>query len=200
MKREWMIAGVLMAVISLPFVGGARAEDRPSGSDASGAPFPGDPNASFSKRSESTALLWSLLATVVPAVLTAPTTFGESEGSGDGAGAAFIFLGSVMVGPSLGHFYAGCPGRAMAGIGIRTAALIGLSAAIAATWDGDSSGGNVLAFTSLGIGAGFIVWDIASAPGSARRYNESHRRSQVSLGLGPVGSTGVPGVRFAASF
>jgi hypothetical protein len=195
MKNKSMIAGVLMAAISVSFAGDVRAEaPAPVGRDTSGVPLSGDPKSSFSERSESKALLLSLLATAVPAALSA-YAISESEGS---EGASLVLLGSLVVGPSLGHFYAGKPGRALLGMGIRSAALFGLAGAVAMSWDEESAGGNTLAVASLGIGAASIVWDIASAPASARRYNETHGENRLSIGLGPVGSA--PGILVAASF
>jgi hypothetical protein len=191
MKNKSMIAGVLLAAISVSMVGDVSAETPASvGRDTSGVPLSVGPT-SFSERSESTALLWSFLATAVPVAVSAPSAFSESGSQG----AAWVFLGSLVVGPSLGHFYADRSGRALLGLGIRTAAIVGLVGATTISWDNQSTGGDALALVSLGIGAVSVVWDIASAPASARRYNETHR---LSIGLGPVGSA--PGILVAASF
>ena len=193
MKNKSMIAGVLMAMISVPFAGNVRAE-APASLQRDTSPLTGELQPSSSERSESKALLLSLVATVVPGTLSALAMSESSENRG----ADLVFLGSVVVGPSLGHFYAGRPGRALLGMGIRTAALVGLSAAVAISWDEESTGGDGLALASLGIGAASIVWDIATAPASARRYNDTHRENRLSIGLGAVGSA--PGILVAASF
>ena len=196
MKNKSMIAGVLMTAISASLAGDVRAEVPSSiATDTSGVPLSGDPKFSLSERSESKALMLSFLATAVPVALSAPTAFSGSEGS---EWAGWVFLGSLVVGPSLGHFYAERSGRALLGMGIRTAAVVGLAGAVAMSWDEESPGGNALAVTSLGIGAVSILWDIASAPASARRYNETHGENGLSIGLGPVGSA--PGILVAASF
>jgi len=193
MKNKSMIAGVLLAAISVSFAGDVRAEAPASvGTDTSGVSLGEDPKSSFSERSESKALLLSFLATAVPAALSAPAAFSESEGS---EVAGWVFLGSLVVGPSLGHFYAGSPGRALLGMGIRTAAIVGLAGAVSMSWNDESPEGSALAVASLAVGAVSIVWDIASAPASASHYNETHG---LSIGLGPVGSA--PGILVAASF
>src|SRR5689334_4211896 len=60
------------------------------------------------RKSGSTAFLWSFAGTAVPWVVA----FGSSAELG-AAPAALVTVG-MLAGPSLGHFYAGRPGRALA--------------------------------------------------------------------------------------
>jgi hypothetical protein len=151
-------------------------------------------------KSERTALLTSILGTTIPiaagtALALAHDESSTSDGSDDVA-AALIFTG-VVFGPSMGHFYADRPGKAFAGIGLRTLSIVGLGAAVAASWDSPSDEANAMAIGSLTLGALVAISDIASAPKSARTHNESMEAHRVSVGLGPVGSA--PGVRVAVS-
>jgi hypothetical protein len=198
MKRLLVVLSVFMILHP------GYAWSAPSGHDSQGPenvplgiqpvmdPLPGE-------RSEATALLLSLCATAIPAVLAAPAAFGEG-GEGQGQTAALVFLGSLIVGPSVGHFYAGRPGRGLLGIGVRVVALFGIAGAVAMSWDEESSGGNAMAFASLGAGAGFLIWDIASAPRSARIHNRALRERHAALGIGRIGGTDAPGVVLTASF
>jgi hypothetical protein len=84
---------------------------------------------------------------------------------------------------------------------MRVVALFGLAGAVAATWDDPSSeGGAILAVASLGLGAGFVAWDILSAPQSARIHNRNLREKRLSLGVGSVGGAGVPGMVLTTTF
>src|SRR5690349_22667086 len=131
-------------------------------------------------KSENTALMLSLAGTVVPAAVSAPAAFGDEEN----VGAAWVFLGALLLGPSVGHFYSDRPGRALAGIGIRGVAMVGLGGAIAASWDSENSDADALAVASLGLGAACIAYDIVRAPHSARVQNNMVRQSKVTASMG----------------
>ena len=149
-------------------------------------------------KSGTTALLLSIVGTVVPAAASAMAC-GECSGPEDG-GEALVFLGALVVGPSLGHFYADRPGRALAGIGIRTLALAGVAGAVAATWNTDNAGGEALGFVSLALGGAAVAWDIIRAPHSARVHNEKLQQGQAGLRFIPLHGTSGLGLRVSASF
>ena len=151
-------------------------------------------------KSPQTALWMSMLGTVVPLAMTIPTVFRESSGPDDGQMEALLFLGGLVVGPSLGHFYAGRPGRAFSGMGLRIVGLGGLAGAFAMSWDSDSSGAEPLALISLGLMATTLVWDIAAAPKSARIHNDKIKKAQLSVGMVPVDGKPALGLRTQLTF
>jgi hypothetical protein len=145
-------------------------------------------------KSGSTAFLSSLVGTTVPVALGIATA---SHDEGSGAGAALI--GGYLLGPSLGHFYAGRPGRAFKGIGIRTAILAGVGALVSATWDRPGNDGlAALGIAGLGVGVIDGLVDIADASRSARIHNEEVRQSRLRLTPATVGMA--PGVRVDVAF
>jgi len=124
-------------------------------------------------KSESTALRLSMLGTGLPlgtGVLVA------------GDAGAWIFLGGAVLGPSLGHFYAERPGRALIGVGIRSAAIVGLAAAIGSSWEDESGGAAALGIGCLMVGTASIITDIAEAPRSARKHNAGVGERRFSVG------------------
>jgi hypothetical protein len=95
-------------------------------------------------KSESTALLGSLACTAAPLILAGTLISGNSEEFG-----LCIGFGGVVLGPSLGHFYAEQPGRGIQGIMIRTSIVVGItgfSCLVTKDSDPDSRGFTVLSF------------------------------------------------------
>ena len=124
------------------------------------------------RKSSSSAFLWSLGGTLVPwAVIVAVS-------SDSSPAPALLATGGIVVGPSLGHFYAGRPGRAWKGVGIRLGALAVITAGIASCFrdlfEADCGGGASLALVGSGLFIASSVYDIATAPASARRFNREH--------------------------
>jgi hypothetical protein len=144
-------------------------------------------------KSGSTALTLSLLASAVPGAVGLSA---QSEGA-DNAGSGLLLLGALIVGPSVGHFYADRPGRAFAGIGIRAAAAAGLGAAVAMSWNKTSEPAKLLAGASIAVGGGSILWDILSAPRSVRLHNE---KSRPRLSVTPTGIGKAGGVQMTVRF
>ena len=133
-------------------------------------------------KSETTALLWSLLGTVVPAgaaLLMAPS---QSSGTNESAAPGLLLLGSALIGPSLGHFYSGRSGRALTGIGIRSAAVAAMAVGFAAAWNGNG-GGDELMVAGLAVGGTVLTYDIIRAPHSARVHNRSVQTARIAVGL-----------------
>lgn len=128
-------------------------------------------------KSEATAAYLSAVATLIPVgigIAQSAKTDGE-------AGAGLIFAGYAL-GPSVGHFYAGNPGAAMGGIGLRLVPIVGLGAAMSMSWDSPSEGANAVAVGSMALGAAMVVWDIARTAKSVRSHNEKITTPRISLG------------------
>jgi hypothetical protein len=151
----------------------------------SGTDFPG-------AKSGATAFAWSFLGTALP--LGAALALSSDDVNGQVV-AGFTMVGALVLGPSLGHFYAGRSGRALTGIGLRTLALAGLTAGAAATWNGDSDAGSAAAYAGVALGGALVLWDIVRAPHSAKIRNEQRRRS---ASVTPTLSPGDAGVRLGA--
>jgi hypothetical protein len=108
------------------------------------------------------------------------------------AGLASIGLGAV-VGPSVGHIYAGEGLHAFALIGGRLLAF-GASAALVtagvfmAADDQQAPGAVVAAFGAASgcVGLGLMIWDLVDAPSAAERDNESTALPRVDVG--PTGA------------
>jgi hypothetical protein len=100
---------------------------------------------------------YSLLGTIIPL----PTLFLTYPG--------------LLVGPSLGYFHAGRPGRAWTGIGIRALATGGMISSFAICgWDcGSGDAAYSLAWavfiTSGGVFLGSAIYDIATVKGAVLR-------------------------------
>ena len=145
-------------------------------------------------KSGTTALMWSLLGTLVPigVGVVASSTAGEAS---DNPLPGFLILGGMLVGPALGHFYAGRSGHALAGIGIRTVTLAALLGGVAASWD-NNSGGNALFLAGLVASATSVAWDIVRAPHSAEVHNRTIQPGRVSMVVSPLHNAA--GVRLGA--
>jgi len=143
-------------------------------------------------KSESGAVLYSFAGTAVPVgvgVLAA-----SSEGGGAAGGV--LIVGGYLLGPSCGHFYAGRPGRALAGVGIRTVALVGLGAAIAVAWnENDNTGASVLGTASMVLGLTSVVVDMAGAAKSARIHNAKLTEKKFCVAPAAIGRARAPGLR-----
>jgi hypothetical protein len=199
-RFAWVVLYGLIGAVSL--CGPARAQE------SNGTQPPGDRSSLSSgveermpgTKSGTTALLWSFLGTAAPAAACLPFVWAPNKG-GLGDAAAVGLAGALLVGPSLGHFYAGRPGRAFAGVGLRTlagaAVAVGLAAGISE--GGSTEGSNALAAVGAVVGGAVVVWDIVSAPKSAKLHNQELREgSAVNVGLlsGPHGL----GLRASLSF
>lgn len=143
--------------------------------------------ASPREKSELTAVLSSSLGTVAPACAALIVS---ASGNDDAVPGVFI-LTSYVIGPSIGHFYAGRAGRAFMGIAIRGVTLVGLMvAALGAEDNGNNLG--ALGIGCLVVGGGSVLFDIVDAPHSARVHNMKVRRP---LAIIPTAVGGAPGVR-----
>ncbi len=150
-------------------------------------------------RSKKTALLWSLLGTALPTAASAPLVW-KARGAPDGA--AIILVGALIIGPSLGHFYAARPGPAFAGIGIRALAggAVAVGGLAAGSEQGATSGSNAMAAIGAIVGGASLVWDILRAPHSAQVHNDKVRRGQVGILITPSISAAGVGLLATATF
>jgi len=139
--------------------------------------------------SESVALNRSLWGTIVPIGLglaMAASSGNEGpNGSGEIGALGFVaFTGGLVVGPSLGYFYAGQRRRAWRGLGLRILGYGALFGAVAASWDcyGDECrAGAALAVVGSAMTLGSAIYDIASVRGAVRRRNEAAEGRSVRV-------------------
>jgi hypothetical protein len=128
-------------------------------------------------KSPEKAVLISLAGTVISYGILMSTS-----GNGNDMGITnVIVLGGTLIGPGLGHNYAGNEGRMWRGIGIRAAAcgltLLGAGLVLDATWnsnEGSEAPGIFFIFAGSIAFLGSSVYDIATADDSARKYNEEN--------------------------
>ena len=151
-------------------------------------------------RSENTALLLSLGGTAASVAMIAS---GEHNHSNGGDSLVTIGVLSTLVTPSFGHWYAG--DYLTAGMGIRAASaasmLVGVGQIVSCEGTDhscDNSAGFFIIGGLIGYGAG-ALYDIATAPRAARRYNAEHRTFVMPTVLNPP-SGPVMGVGIGGSF
>ena len=108
----------------------------------------------------------------------------------------------LMFGPTVGHLYAGRSGLLPVRLLI-TGAAMGAAFAVGDS-QGDSWSGLAAGVAVLGVGGAVeiitSVIDIAKADGAARKYNEEHAATKVSLTPMMLDGGKVPGLAVAASF
>ena len=131
------------------------------------------------EKSESLALTLSLTGTIVPWVLLF-----SGPGRYNPVTSFWLPIGGTIIGPSLGYFYGGLPGRALRGIGIRSLAHVAWIAAFVMAWNNNSDVGTVL---FLGGAAGLIyssIADIVKVQRAVRKRNEELK--SVSIAMAPI--------------
>jgi hypothetical protein len=129
-------------------------------------------------KSEGTALGWSLGGTVVPIAVGALL---GSRQTNPALGATLEIAG-VLIGPSLDHFSAGRSGRGAATIALRAAFAAGV-VLLGPCWDecvmGDLQRQTVVTGVFGVLTAASMVYDLVTAPRSARRHNQE--RASLSI-------------------
>jgi hypothetical protein len=168
-------------------------------------PYLADPQATgreFEYKSPSTAFNLSLFSTLVPmAVGTIMVSQARNNDSLAVAGAAGLALG-LSFGPTIGYAYSGEQLRGwgvgalrLVGVGVGSAAMFValLSSALCddnqasgCSRSGDASAWALLGAISLTAVAVSAVYDIATAPRAARRANEQHGLTNLSLVPVPI--------------
>jgi hypothetical protein len=157
-------------------------------------------------KSGSTAFWWSFLGTAVPCVVSGVAMYAhDPNNSASMVGAEVAMIGGLLIGPSLGHFYAARPGRAFVGLGIRTLGIVGLTVAGAemlseGPHDMATSTAEILGVTCGVVAALDVFWDIGRASRSAEDHNRELRRAPMSFEIAPhLGSSG-PGLCARVAF
>ena len=117
------------------------------------------------------AFVTGLVGTVLPvAGGIALMVAGHGDFERDETSVGFLLAsGGLLLGPSLGDWVGGSTGRGLAGLGLRTAALIGGAAAAYGIcgWncgpgDSDATIAQVVAVGALGLTVGLAVWDLTT--------------------------------------
>ena len=152
-------------------------------------------------KSEGAALRYSLFGTLLPlgtgAIMGAAGEFDGSE--------MVIMATGLVVGPSIGYFYGGCPGRGVAGIGTR----IGLSAATAVGMciagsggDGYGSLGGVVAVGLAGSCAVALhaLIDIGEVKGAVREHNCAWTQTPIRVVPAYFADSGAGGLQLQLTF
>jgi hypothetical protein len=144
-------------------------------------------------KSPAVALQWSLYGTLLP-VAAGGALLIDKPNDPEAFGLAAV-VGGLVIGPALGHFYARRPGRALAGVGLRTALGVGVTAVVishvlcdAAVCRLSGTDATILVLGAVGLLAS-AAFDIARAPASARHYNATHGEISVIPWLSPQQST-----------
>ena len=168
--RAACLAALMLAPAAL-----ARAEERPAG-----------------YKSPDGAFFYSFGATAIPVGAGAVV-------SGD-AGAA-LFIAAVVFGPSAGHFYADRPGHAWSGIAVRGAAVGAVAVGAPHMFDsGDHGGTDALIVLGSLACITWVIYDLATAPGSARKHNAELEHAGVTVSPAILGPERAPGLRVDVAF
>ena len=195
----------LCCLLSGP-VGAQEPAGSPLRADSTAVSSGSDEEQISGMKSGTTALLWSVLGTAVPAVAGSYDVY--RAGSSDSNVPVIVLVGALLIGPSLGHFYAARPGRVLLGIGIRAlTATAGAAAYFFLNGIDDSAGahsnpelGQALGAVGIVLGGASLAWDILRAPDSARIHNEQVRQGQTAIGIAPsIGAAGL-GLRVEVTF
>jgi hypothetical protein len=139
-------------------------------------------------KSPTRAQLYSLGGTLVPVVLGAAVDKERDDVR------VPLWIAGILVGPSVGHFYAENISQALTGMGLRLGGgalgVLGGAAVLDAALGGDSSGEGGAALILAG-GLTILIsggYDIFTADDAAREYNAAHGlNAQVAPTVGPCG-------------
>lgn len=160
-------------------------------------------------KSQSKGILLSSVCTVAPVTLGGLLTsvgggvdIGAGEGSLEGIGILVIGTGALL-GPGVGHLYAGRTGHFFVGAGIRTLGLAVTGAALASRFNEYATptvGTYVAAWGGVAIFLGSAVYDIATAGNAVHRRNLKRQPPGVTLNVGQVGGSANYGLKLAIGF
>lgn len=197
-----VMTSVLVAITVSGFVSTVDAQN---GGFSASPPDGGKPDGNEAQLSEKTATRLSAFATIVPAGLglivalsqkgedyrVTVGMYGESEivHRSPNRFAPFLLISSgVVLGPSLGYFYAGRPGRAFAGMGIRTAIGFGTLIGAFATCGWNCGPGDGAYNTAWGIivvggavAVGSAIHDISKVDDAVRSENQKRRHPKLAV-------------------
>ena len=127
-------------------------------------------------KSETKAFHLSFLSTIIPATVGIGLAVTDEKVEEQAVAGGAVFSFGIIVGPSVGYIYGGRSGRGWAGVGIRSALIVGTVLLAAATaGDGEIGGGEAPAIIVLGgVTAATIVAiiDIATVKKAVRKRNQ----------------------------
>lgn len=172
-----MKTAAVAASIILALAGSASAQ--PGMTEPVPAPAPAAPPApTGGELNEGTALALSLVGTVGSWALFIGSAYMSEGGDGSGVLTTVGAIG-VLVGPSIGHWYAGkyvTRGLGLRALGVAaafTGAMVALSeCGLFSEEPCDPTGGETIALLGAGLFIAGTVDDIVTAPGRVRRHNE----------------------------
>lgn len=149
------------------------------------------------RKSRGRALAYSFGATILP--LIAAATLENADASIRSPGVvAGLFVGGIVVGPSVGHWYAEAHDRVRVGVltrgiagAVGTLGLLAFAADALDFEDEQSPAGTVGVGLAVAGGLtvmGSVLFDVLTAPQSATAFNDAHHASRegVSVGAAPV--------------
>lgn len=158
----------------------------------------------FSKeKTNGKALRLSVIGTIVPAVVGGlivrnNTQPGKEE---NGSGLALCGFG-LLIGPSLGNFYAGNTDRAFGGIGTRVAIIGGTALFVSGLDLYDGDGGAAIAFSAVGCAffISSVVCDIAAAGRQVGKSNKNLFNAKLSINPIYFAEANTPGLNVTMNF
>jgi hypothetical protein len=122
---------------------------------------------------------------------------------------AYVGLGILTVGPSLGHVYAGAPGRGLVSMALRGAGAIAFAEGVRSldveicgpdhdcSTEDEDEGNTSLIWLGAAVIVGTTLFDIAGSAGAAAEHN---RRLQLTPTVLPSSSGPVGGMALAGTF
>ncbi|HEU4723807.1 MAG TPA: hypothetical protein VFU59_00780 [Candidatus Eisenbacteria bacterium] len=152
-------------------------------------------------KSDANAFAFSFFGTALP--IAAGAYVGSREGESDLAPVLLPVAAGYVLGPSLGHVYAGNSRRALAGIGFRFATIGAVW--IASESDKNDTEEGIATTATITVLAGMlgtisVLADIIDASKSAHRYNAAHGLTRLRLTPAPIGHAMAPGLRADLAF
>jgi len=163
-----LAAGLIVASLALPLRAQGSRENRKSQSQ---------PPPAVKLKSEGTAMAYAVVGSIVPWVLffCSPALQGAT---------AYLSALTLPIGPSLGYFYAGAPGRGLLGMGIRAGVIVGLVALGTSLHDAGHDSPTLtstLFFSGVIAVASSYAIDIAGIRKAVRRHNLKAHGLQMAV-------------------
>jgi hypothetical protein len=154
-------------------------------------------NVGIKAKSPGTATALSLFGTMTPLFVSKAL----SDSGDPNTATSLLVLGGLLMGPGIGHMYAGNEKRFWGGFGLRLAGLAGMTLSFAASWNNPDSDGAAVGFLAGSVVyLGSTIHDIATADNSVRDYNKKYGLTGVSIAPTYFASQNAPGLQLAISF
>jgi len=165
----------------------------------------------FKLKSETKALRWSLLGTLVP-ISTGVGLGILYSGPKDDPAPALVLIGSgLVIGPSLGYFYGGRSGRGFGGtmirLGIEMVVVTGALVTASSVKGGGGFGNPTAAVAGvivLAVGQGFVlahgIYDIAKVKSEVRKFNQSLEKTTLIIAPKYFSNLRAPGFEVRMTF